>query len=408
MHMSQQSKEMYEFKKQIKALTEFRGKGTELISLYIGPSMQVSDFTSKLRDEFGQASNIKSKSTQQNVQGAIERVMQFLKVLGHKAPPNGIAIFCGNVSKYEGKNDIQLFSVIPPSPMTTSFYRCESTFQVEPLEEMLEQTGAYGLVVLDGKEATIAILKGKTFKIIRQLNSTAHQKVMKGGQSAARFQRIHEEEVEVYYKRIGEAMDAYITQKNFKGVIVGGPGPAKEDFMKLKPFNYQLKVLGVVDTGYTDETGIREILEKSSEIIQEQEAIKEKKLINEFMKAISTEGLATYGYFEIKAAIEKNQISKLLVSEGLELHNIKFVCGQCGNSDEKMVDGKLDLDRETCPKCGAKLKIDEKRDVIDLVTELQDAAAAKGVEIELISQETAEGEQFFGTFHGLGAFLRYK
>ncbi|MFH1257408.1 MAG: peptide chain release factor aRF-1 [Candidatus Micrarchaeota archaeon] len=405
--MSQQSKEMYEFKKQLKKLAEFQGKGTEMISLYIGPNMQVSDFTAKLRDEFGQASNIKSKSTQKNVQGAIERVMQYLKTLSHKAPASGIAIFCGNVSEREGQSDIQLFSVFPPQPLNTSFYRCESTFQIEPLVEMLEKIGSYGLVVLDGKEATVAILKGKSFKIIRTLTSTAHQKVMKGGQSAARYQRIHEEVVEVYYKRIGEAMDAFLQLNNFKGVIVGGPGPAKEDFMKLKPYNYQLKVLGVVDTGYTDETGIRELLEKAGDIIEEQEAIKEKKLLNDFMKAVATDGLVTYGYMEIKNALEKNQISKLLVSEGLELHALKIKCFQCGNEEEKISELKVEkLEEEAiCSKCNSKGKTTETKDLLE---ELQDIAAAKGVEIEMISQETAEGDQFFGTFHGLGAFLRYK
>ncbi|MFH0971435.1 MAG: peptide chain release factor aRF-1 [Candidatus Micrarchaeota archaeon] len=405
--MSQQSKEMYEFKKQLKALGEFQGRGTELISLYIGPGMGVADFSAKLRDEYGQASNIKSKATQKNVQGAIERLMQYLKLLGHKAPPNGIAIFCGNVSEFEGKSDIRLITIIPPSPLTTSFYRCESTFQLEPLAEMLEQIGSYGLVVMDGKEATIAILRGKTFKVIRELTSTAHQKVHKGGQSAARYQRIHEEVVEVYYKRIGEAMDAFLTQKNFKGVIVGGPGPAKEDFMRLKPFNYQLKVLGVVDTGYTDEFGLRELLEKSGDIMQEQEAIKERKLLDDFMKAVSTDGLATYGYDEIKKALEKNQISKLLVSEGTELHLLNIKCVQCGNEEEKITEEIPDhFDKElTCSKCAAKCKLVSGQ---DLLTELQDLAAVKGVEIEMISKDTAEGEQFFGTFHGLGAFLRYK
>ncbi len=404
--MSQQSKEMYEFKKQVKELAEFRGRGTELISLFIGPGMAVSDFTAKLRDEYGQASNIKSKATQKNVQAAIDKVMQFLKILGHKAPPNGIAIFAGNISEHEGKPDLRLFSIIPPSSLPTSFYRCDSTFQVEPLQEMLEQTGTYGLVVLDGKEATIAILKGKTYKIVRTLTSTAHQKVMKGGQSAARFQRIHDEVVEVYYKRIGEAMDVFMNQKNFKGAIVGGPGPAKEDFMKLKPYNYQLNILGVVDTGYTDETGLRELLEKASEIMHEQEAIKEKKLLNEFMKEISTDGLATYGYYEIKEGIERNQVSRLLVSEGLELHSLKIKCEQCGNEEEKLVEGKFDVEKELdCSKCEARGKLVGER---DLLTELQDAAAQKGVEIEVVSQDTAEGDQFFGTFHGLGAFLRYK
>lgn len=406
-NMSQQSKELYDFKKQVKALSGFHGKGTELISLYIGPNMQVSDFAGKLRDEFGQASNIKSKSTQKNVQAAIERVLQYLKILGHKAPPNGIAIFAGNVSETEGKSDIQLFTIIPPSPLMTSFYRCESTFQLEALEEMMDQAGAYGLVVMDGKEATVAILKGKTYKVIRRLTSTAHQKVNKGGQSAARYQRIHEEVVEVYYKRIGEAMEGFMNQKNFKGIIVGGPGPAKEDFMKLKPYNYQLKVLGVVDTGYTDEFGLREMMEKSGDIISEQEAIKEKKLMDEFMRQISQDGLATYGYDEIKTALSKNQIAKLLVSEGFELWQITLKCDKCGSVEEKTSELKKEqLETEAfCSKCNSSAKIIEER---DLLTELQDQAAAKGVEIEIISQDTAEGEQFFATFHGMGAFLRYK
>ena len=48
-----------------------------------------------------------------------------------------------------------------------------------------------------------------------------------------------------------------------KGIIVGGPGPAKDSFMKLKPYNYQLKILGMVDTGYTDEYGIRKFYLKA-------------------------------------------------------------------------------------------------------------------------------------------------
>jgi peptide subunit release factor 1 (eRF1)/DNA-binding XRE family transcriptional regulator len=225
--------------------------------------------------------------------------------------------------------------------------------------------------------------------------------------SAARYQRIHEEVVEVYYKRIGEAMDGFLDIKNFKGIVVGGPGPAKEDFMKLKPYNYQLKVLGVVDTGYTDEFGLHELLEKSGDIIAEQEAIKEKKILNDFMKDISTDGLATYGYDEIKNALSKNQIAKLLVSEGFELHLLKIRCDQCGNEEEKITElKKVHFDSELiCSKCAAKGKLIEEKDIL---TELEDLAAVKGVEIEMISQDTAEGEQFFGTFHGLGAFLRYK
>ena len=405
--MTQHSKEMYEFRKQLEALKNFQGRGTELISVYITPNYSIGDIMAKLRDEYGQAANIKSKTTQQNVQGALEKTMQYLKTLGYKPPANGIAVFCGNISQHEGKPDLRIYSVIPPHPLATQFYRCDSAFVTEPLEEMMEQTGSYGLVVMDGKEATVALLKGKTTKIIKKLHSTAHQKVSKGGQSAARYSRLHTEGVEYYYKRVGEAMDAFVGLKNFKGVLLGGPGPAKEDFLRMHPFHHETKVLGVVDTGYTEEVGLRELLDKSEGLLLEQEAVEEKKLLDEFMREISTSGLATYGLQEVKDAVESGKARTVLISEDFLLHEVKVKCSSCGNVETKVMEGKLEgrLMELKCPKCGGQGQIVEQKNLIE---EIQDKAVEKGIVVELVSQETHEGKQFFATFHGLGAFLRYK
>lgn len=554
--MAEKSKELYEFKKKLALLEQFRGRGTELITVYIPPKYQISEVTSKLKEEFGQASNIKSATTKKNVQGALEKIMQHLKI--YKQPPdNGMAIFAGNVSESEGKQDIQLFAVIPPQPINVQFYRCESTFQLEPLKEMLEKTGTYGIIVMDGNDATLAILRGTQMQVIHRVHSTAHKKVMKGGQcvhedsliqlssgasckireikegdgltsfdldsieaekgkcqevfsrtssiaykiitrnprktlyltpehvvfyirknsfslksveklqegdmllycvgedikskklfgtqivekkevnnpqglfydvavqknsnflvenilvhnSARRYERLHEEGVEYYYKRVGEAMDAYLSQKAFKGIILGGPGPAKEDFMKLAPFNYQLKVLGVVDTGYTDEYGLREVLEKSGEIISEQEAIKQKKLLDEFMReAIKSEGgMVVYGAREIKKALDDNKVSKLLVSEDFDLVLVKAYCSNTlcpeqGKEVDKIVE-RSELEGLKCVKCSSKLVV---RDEINFVENLVEQAENQGVSVEMISDESAEGSQFLATFKGLGAFLRYR
>ena len=184
------TKEIYELKKQIAALKEFAGRGTELISVYITPGYPVAEITGRLRDEFGQASNIKSTSTRKNVQTALEKIMHFLKGVT-KPPENGIAVFCGNVSREEGKPDVRIYSIVPPFPLKTQFYRCESSFVLEPLEEMLETKGEYGLVVLDGKDATIAVLKGKGIRVLRRLHSTAHSKFKKGGQCVHEDTPIH-------------------------------------------------------------------------------------------------------------------------------------------------------------------------------------------------------------------------
>ena len=57
------SKELYEFKKTLKELANKRGRGTELVSVYIPPTKQLSDVGKHMRDEMGQSANIKSKQT---------------------------------------------------------------------------------------------------------------------------------------------------------------------------------------------------------------------------------------------------------------------------------------------------------------------------------------------------------
>lgn len=355
------SEKVFEFKRSLRKLREFRGSGTELISVYISAGSPLHDTTNKLREEMSQASNIKSKHTKTNVTGALERLIGYFKIY-KSTPEKGIAVFCGNVSDNSAKVVMELFAVEPLQPLTVGAYRCDSKFFLEPLERMVETRDAYGIIAMDGREATLAIVSGTEINIVKRLNSNAHQKINKGGQSQRRFQRLIEESIERYYKRVGEAIDEHFLNR-IKGVIVGGPGPTKDAFLKMKPFNYQIKVLGMVDGGYTDEYGIREVLAKSESLISEQEAVKEKVIIDRFMKEIVSDGLATYGKAEVESAIESKQADRVLLSEGLT---------------PQVLDALSDLARE------------------------------KNIELEIISTNTVEGAQFFSGFGGIGAFLRYR
>ena len=53
--------EMWKVKKLIKSLTAARGNGTSMISLVIPPKDQVSRIGKMLAEEYGTASNIKSR-----------------------------------------------------------------------------------------------------------------------------------------------------------------------------------------------------------------------------------------------------------------------------------------------------------------------------------------------------------
>ncbi|PIN83317.1 hypothetical protein COV61_03445, partial [Candidatus Micrarchaeota archaeon CG11_big_fil_rev_8_21_14_0_20_47_5] len=219
--------------------------------------------------------------------------------------------------------------------------------------------------------------------------------------SARRFERLIEESIEKYYKRIGEAMDTYFLT-GIKGVVVGGPGPAKEFFMQAKPFNYQIKVLGVVDTGYTDEYGVRETLTKSSELIQGQELLEEKKIIDSFLKEVAHGGLAIYGEKDVREAMERKAIKTLMVSEGLHYVRAKLMNSA---GEEKWVNARDEEELAEKAEAEKGFKIMEKKALLD---DLVDLAEDKGIEVKIISNETEEGAQFLQSFYGIGAFLHYR
>ena len=396
------SKALYQLKRQLDHLRNMRGSGTELISVYIPGGAPVHETSNKLKEEAGQASNIKSKSTRKNVTDALERIIHHLKVYGNSAPESGIAIFCGNVSDNPARTDIELFTVFPPEPITVSIYRCDSRFFLEPLQRTVDVKDTYGLVVLDGRECTLATLRGTSVNILRRLNSTAHSKIRKGGQSARRYERLIEESIEYYYKRIGQAMDQYFVT-GVKGVIVGGPGPAKEDFVKMSPFNYQIKVLGrPIDTGYTDEQGLRELMAKCGDIIQAQEAAREKQLIDRFIKEVVAGGLAVYGEANVRACLESKQASLLLISDGLKWtrYHVRLQGGE-----ERFVNKRAEEEPPKTLPDGTSVSVLSAVDLADNLIELADAC---GTKTEIISTDTSEGAQFHQSFYGIGAFLRYK
>lgn len=165
----------------IAKLKGIRGRHTELITVYIPAGFNKDNVVKQLDAEKSTADNIKSKNTRKAVMTALEKITRHLKTID-KMPKNGLAVFCGNVSKTEGQEDIQLWSIEPPFPMKTRLYRCDQEFVIEPLEEMTQAKEVYGLVVMDRKEATIGLLEGKQITVLRKMTSGVPGKIRAGGQ----------------------------------------------------------------------------------------------------------------------------------------------------------------------------------------------------------------------------------
>ena len=405
------AQERYEFKRLLDGLRSKKGRGTELISLYIPPDKQISDVTSQLREEYGQASNIKSRVTRLSVQGSLESAMSRLKLIP-KPPENGVVLFIGSVDI--GANRTELFSAAlePPDPIVTYRYHCDSSFYLEPLEEMLADKRTFGLIVLDRREAAIGLLKGKYIESLKTLTSTVPGKQRKGGQSSHRFQQLRLIAIHDFYKRIGEsANDAFlpIDPKDLEGILIGGPSPTKEEFVEGGFLHHELqrKVLAALDVSYTDESGLYELVDTAQEQLADLEVTQDKEIMRRFMKElVSDKGLAAYGEKEVRHNLVLGAVDVLILSEDLRKTRAKIVCTNrsCDYTDSQTRSGSSEP-VGTCLKCSSPLTIEEE---VDIVSDLSKLAEMSGAEVKIISTEFEEGAQLFRAFGGIAAILRYK
>ena len=402
------SMDKYKFRRALEEIEKAAGRGTELVSVYVPPERQIFDVTNYLRNEYSQSSNIKSASTRKHVQQAIESSMQRLKIY-RQPPPNGVVVFTGHKQIGADQTEMVAFLLEPPEPVPSFLYRCDSKFYTEPLHDMLREKDVYGLVVIDRSEATLGILRGKRIEVIKNLQSLVPSKHRMGGQSARRFERLIEIAAHEWYTKVGDLMtEAFLNRPELKGILIGGPGYTKEYFAGQDYIHHELakKVLpSFLDTGYTDEYGLRELVGNSKEVLADLDLMREKSHVQRLMEEIRKEdgGLAAYGESQVRDAVEHGAVETLLVSEGLRKVRLKVRCANGDWEGEKTILDEGDL--ETCPQDGGNLTVVERTDIVEDLSQL---AEQRGSTVELISRDSEEGALLLKAFGGVAAILRYR
>ena len=363
--MSLTESQRFHLKKSIKELERYRGRHTELVSVYIPQDYDMNKIINHLAQEQGTASNIKSASTRKNVTDALERMIQHLKLF-KRTPPNGLVVFSGNVAEREGQQDFKVWSIEPPIPLKTRIYRCDKEFVLDILRDMLEAKEVYGLVVMDRRDANIALLKGKTIIPLVKTHSEVPGKFKAGGQSAMRFARQIEGAAKDHYKKVAEYMkETFLNMEGLKGIIVGGPGPTKYDLVEGDFITNEVKkkIIAIKDLSYTGEFGLEELLEKSQDVLAQEDVTEEKKIVNKFLETLATKrNMAAYGEADTMNKLKMGVVGILLLSEDL--------------SDEK-------------------------------IEEFEAAAKPVGSEVRIISTQTREGAQL-RDLGKVAAILRYE
>jgi peptide chain release factor subunit 1 len=319
----------------VKELKNWKAHATTLLSLYVPPGRPVSDVINMLRQELAITDNIKLKRTKDRVQRALTAAIDRLSNIS-KIPQNGLVLFAGE-NDDTGEFICLMFS--PPDPITVYFYRTDKYFHLEFLEDMLEESDVYGLIVVERDEATIGLLKGSSLIVLEEVEGYVPGKHSKGGQSQRRYDRIIEELVEEFYKRVGEIVNKhfipYLESGKLKGILIGGPGYAKLDFVKGDYIDYRLKekVLDtLVDVSSQGEPGLKELVMRASELIKGQKYVEVVNALEEFKFHLAKDdGLALYGFDDIVNALNMGAVKSLVVTEDMpELEKLMELAKKSG------------------------------------------------------------------------------
>ena len=208
-----------------------------------------------LADEYGTASNIKSRVNRQSVLGAITSCQQRLKLYS-RVPDNGLVLFTGTVVTDDGKERKLNIDFEPFKPINTSLYLCDNRFHTESLAELLESDSRYGFIVMDGNASLFGTLSGNTRDVLHKFSVELPKKHGRGGQSALRFARLRLEKRHNYVRKVAEtATQVFVPggeRPNIAGLVLAGSAEFKNELADSDLFDARLKsiVVAVVDVSY--------------------------------------------------------------------------------------------------------------------------------------------------------------
>ncbi|KAJ8488386.1 hypothetical protein ONZ45_g5390 [Pleurotus djamor] len=409
---AEQNIQMWKVKKLIKSLDSARGAGTSMISLIIPPKDQISRASAMLTQEYGTASNIKSRVNRLSVLSAITSTQQRLK-LYNRVPPNGLVLFVGTILTDEGKEKKVSFDFEPHKPINTSLYLCDNKFHTEALSELLESDSRFGFIVMDGNGTLFGTLAGNTREVIHKFTVDLPKKHGRGGQSALRFSRLRDEKRHNYVRKVAElAVQHFVSgdKVNVTGLVLAGSADFKTELSQSDMFDQRLaaKIIKVVDVSYGGENGFNQAIELAAESLANVKFVQEKRLIQKYFDEISQDtGKYCFGIDDTLKALELGAVETLIVWENLDI--TRYVLRNAAAEEIIVhVNKEQEKDRERFIDKSTGTEMEQVVEPQPLLEWFADKYKEFGANLEFVTNRSQEGAQFVKGFGGIGGLLRYK
>ena len=365
-----------------------------------------------LANEYGTASNIKSRVNRLSVLGAITSTQQKLK-LYTKVPPNGLVIYCGTILTDDGKEKRVNIDFEPFRPINTSLYLCDNKFHTEALNELLEDDDKFGFIVMDGNGCLYGTLQGNTREVLHKFTVELPKKHGRGGQSALRFARLRLEKRHNYVRKCAEvAVQLFLSENkpNVTGLVLAGSADFKTELLNSDHFDPRLQkaVIKMCDVSYGMDPGFNQAIEMSAESLANVKLVQEKKLLQKYFDEINQDsGKYCFMVADTLQALEMSAIETIIVWENLTINRITV--RNTSTQEESVLHLTPEQEQNDThfhdPATGVELEVIEK---ITLVEWLANEYRKFGANLEFVTDRSQEGSQFCKGFGGIGGLLRWR
>ena len=179
--------------------------------------------------------------------------------------------------------------------------------------------------------------------------------------------------------------------------------------MKNDYFHHEVKKLvrePFFDVGYSNESGLRELVQRAGTLMDQIELDGERKMVDNFLREVmQAHPKATYGEMMIRSALDQGAVDMLLLSEGLRKRRVGWRCKPCTHEWEASQNHRSEI--PDCPKCGSEDVREDPDRTMDMIDELTQLAGHTSAKVSLISMDSEEGATLYTSFGGIAAMLRY-
>eukprot|EP00768_Dysnectes_brevis_P003344 gnl/Dysnectes_brevis/239_a270_2921.p1 GENE.gnl/Dysnectes_brevis/239_a270_2921~~gnl/Dysnectes_brevis/239_a270_2921.p1 ORF type:complete len:439 (+),score=192.83 gnl/Dysnectes_brevis/239_a270_2921:933-2249(+) len=402
---------IWRLKKLLEKIDSVSGNGTSVISLIIPPTETVAGITGLLSQEYGTASNIKSRLNRLAVQSAITSAQNRLK-LYHRIPENGLVVYSGSVIE-NGKPTKMSIHFTPFRPINTFIYLCDNKFHTQPIRELLQHDDTFGFIIMDGYGTLWGTLSGSSRRVLQKYSVELPKKHRRGGQSSVRFSRLREEARRNYVRKVGELSRAHFINEttnkaNVTGLVLAGSADFKNVLATSELFDPRLRaiVLKTVDINYGGESGFNQAVDLAGDVLRDVKFIREQKQVGKFLFEIARDTKRyCFGIEDTLRCLDMGAVEDLIIWE--DLPHIRVVLrGPEGDlrthfwTQEQVETPENYVDKDT----RSKLETVEK----ELFTEWMSVNYTRfGSNLHFVTDKSQEGSQFVQGFGGVGGVLRW-